>query len=354
MNYLLAIFLMTVCAGAQPFVFMAHPATTNAYANAEYNKLNFLPRHTAVAPIGSGQMQDLVLEGRVIDDVANGKGRMWFTGINATSGAIGLCYAETTDWATWTVKAAPFLGQGKGGQAGAADGCSVITNATGYTILFCAGYAVGTSMYRVTVDATGTNVLTGPTLCLASNQQSPFTGQSQLSQIFDSGGGNWIALANPFNPNGLDPFLGGQWNCAEITSTNLGVSWQFQTAEMQWMNLNPSVGSFNGISLFQFGGVFHVYGQFSTTGAIGHSLTHWTTVNFSTGNNAALNRSIMDLAGEVFSGGSADQLGDVCIVPHAGKVYLFYDVNRNNQGAGQQARMDYVIYPGTLAQLIGP
>lgn len=269
---------------------------------------------------------------------------MVYTGwtVGAGSGC-ALGWAESVDGLTWTDHG-QFLGRGAGGFTGSAGrGNTWHEDGTVY-VYFDDGaggfWAVTTTDFiTFTAPVQLIDGATSPAWAEGNHFNTTIAKDAGTYHMIIEGG-SWFA---------------GRYKCGRATAPHPLGPW---TVHEELADLQIANGIFGGGGLLpsrQADGYFHYWyhaGLDMPSPPAPNNILHARSADFKrweilNGGNFAL-----EMKGDSFSGGRADQYADPFLIEYGGKVLMFIDVDRNDGVSGVQGRIAVSTFNGTLAELL--
>jgi hypothetical protein len=300
-------------------------------------------RTDAITPTQSYESSGLVLEPSVISDSAVGTPgyRMSYTGISG--GTPSVCIATSTDGTTWTKYASNPVATSRNGA------CLFKSGSTYY--LWCLNGYSGANMYvRTSTDGV---TFGSETLVFASGDQAWLSGMSNMVVVHDVTNSRYIMGLCNFDLGG------GTSKAGFATATSPGGTWTLWASNPA-TSLQYGTGLYAPRSLnFDANGDLHAWGHASYDNTLFPTeIYHWKLLaadvaasNFNNWTKITSN-PVIPLIGETFSGGAADQTADPVVLDLGTQVVAYFDVDRNTSGAGQQAKIEQVVFPGSMTNLL--
>jgi hypothetical protein len=143
------------------------------------------------------------------------------------------------------------------------------------------------------------------------------------------------------------------YTCGLFTSTD-GITWvEYGSNPLTSLAITPTAAYCGGWFDKTSAGVYRLWYHISCVGFGPSSLAYAESTDLINWTIKAGNDPVFFLNGERLLGGMlADQVADPVVVDTGSVTHLFYDVDSNVAGAGQNARIDKITYPTSMATLL--
>lgn len=270
-----------------------------------------------------------------------------YTGYTLSPYRDGLGWAESADGLNWT-DFGQIIGNGLGGEVHGCGTSNLYLEGGTYYIYYT-DHTTGDHKL-ITAPVSNRTAFTTPQVMLAKSAAPGWVGDSYYNSCMTREGNVYYKLIEGGVPGN------GHYVTGYATASSPSGPWTISASVLGTLQFAAGAYSAGAVSARQPDGYFYAWYHVSTVEPSPPSasiIICARSANFINWEQLSDN-PVLELRGEQFSGGRSDQIADARIVEALGKVFLYYDLDRNLGISGQQGRAGVTTFNGSLTDLLKP